>query len=290
MKWKVLITIIFILIIIYLLLTSKYNQYIFYHLLSNKPKFKYGKIKNNNFILDKPIYIFMHVCNKGEWENVFNELITHIIDSGLYDVCTTIFIGCSCEVCDVSLMDIPKKYNKAILLEKKPNDTHENETINELIEFSKSNDGYILYLHTKGITNKSVNQIYWRHFMTTYNVDLWRVCVDLLQQGYYTVGCNYFLLYLHYHYSGNYWWTTTDYLKTLDYINKKNITNRYEAEFKLLKNYKKNKHINLGTEMWISYMPMNIGLYSKNQIDFKDNYRRHNYHKKYPEEIPIIIF
>jgi hypothetical protein len=289
MKRKIIIIIIAIvvLIIIYLLLTSKYNQYIAYYLFGNKPNFKYGKIKNNNFIFDKPIYIFMHVCNKGEWENVFNELITHIIDSGLYDVCTTIFIGCSCELCDLSLKDIPKKYNKIILLPKKPNDTHENETINELIKFSKNNDGYVLYLHTKGITNKSINQIYWRHFMTTYNVDLWRVCVDLLQQGYYTVGCNY-LTYPVEHYSGNYWWTTTDYLKTLDYIEKKNITDRYKAEFKLLQNYKKGKHINLDTEIWIPFL--SLGLYSKNKINFKDNYKLHNYHKLYPEEIPIIIF
>jgi hypothetical protein len=60
-------------------------------------------------------------------------------------------------------------------------------------------------------------------------------CVEKLKE-YDTVGCN---LYLHSecrsHYSGNFWWAKTSYLRTLPYLS---MISRHEAELWLLMNHK----------------------------------------------------
>ncbi len=97
----------------------------------------------------------------------------------------------------------------------------------------------VLYMHTKGITYLNSNnpkykenlQV-WRRYMEYWNIKKAKLCVDLLMKGYDIVGTS-FKENPYNHYSGNFWWASSQYLKSLPYINKKDVSleeNRYMAE------------------------------------------------------------
>lgn len=236
-----------------------------------------------------PIFIFFHMCNQGqEWKTIILEQIELIISSKLYDNCVKIYYGCSCLDCDSQLHALLSSYSKMEKLPIQNMGSFENETISQIIAFSKSRESnaHILYMHSKGITGKSPNQNYWRDFMMAYMVRLWDVSVNILNNGYNTSGVN--SNKYSQHYSGNFWWARSDYLRRLEPVATADLNNRYLAETKIMELKEKNKHVNIGTEVWgcLYY----IGLYSKMSIDYTDDYLTHNNHMKDTDSIPISIF
>jgi hypothetical protein len=84
--------------------------------------------------------------------------------------------------------------------------------------FGKQNDGVkMLYLHTKGIRYQPNTQIYiniqaWIAYMLHFLLDSKSAT---LLDDYDTVGCNYYEG-PYKHWSGNFWWITSNYLATLN--------------------------------------------------------------------------
>jgi hypothetical protein len=101
-----------------------------------------------------------------------------------------------------------------------------------------------LYVHTKGVTridhNDNGSYSYknvenWRNIMEHFCIENWKYCTEKLG-SYDLVGCNYIphgILGVPAHFSGNFWWSTSEFLKRLDdpkmYITD-NI-DRFSAEF-----------------------------------------------------------
>lgn len=195
----------------------------------------------------KPIYVFYHICPKGDlWESIVDEQVSQLRSSGLYDKSERIYYGCSCPDCDALLMDkfqmLPKfqPLKKAIVPKCQ---THENLTVNAMLEFSRdpTTDAYVLYMHSKGITQRSAMQQEWRRLMMHWMVGHHERCVDILRRGFYTVGTLVQITLMHY--SGNFFWATSDYLRTLSPIIK--LQNRLNAENLLLSKRVSGKHVQL---------------------------------------------
>jgi len=97
-------------------------------------------------------------------------------------------------------------------------------TINKMISFSKQNpNNNILYIHTKGIRfdiNDS-KQTDWINMMTHFLLYNSNKCIEKLNDCYDSVGCNYHDGTGEHkkHYSGNFWWSKTNHLAKLEYIN-----------------------------------------------------------------------
>jgi len=133
---------------------------------------------------------------------------------------------------DYLLLSVKNLLAELLLSNGSYNSLFEIPTINKVRDFAFENkDSKILYLHTKGIsqTNKNIND--WIEMMLYFLID--KDCIDLLNE-YDTLGCNYDdgLHGLHpRHYSGNFWWATTNYLSRLP----KCVGVKFEAEFWLLK-------------------------------------------------------
>ena len=68
------------------------------------------------------------------------------------------------------------------------------------------------------------------------------------------------------HYSGNFFWFNSNYLKKLDKIN--NIYDRLSAEMILFTKYEKNKHISISNKNYFSDNIIKTGLYY-----FTNNYK-----------------
>jgi hypothetical protein len=262
----------------------------------------FAKIPRLDYSLqDRPIVIFFHVCNIGPlWKDVIHEQMHTLIASGLYAAARDIFVGCSCSRCEEEIPLVMKKYSKVIMMQSAHSvQVHENHTINSLLAYCKELDQdpcNILYLHTKGITGKSPNQLYWRRFMMVYMVELWQLCHAILSYGYSTVGVNksnlFFLQSSFMHYSGNFWWARSEYLSSLDFIPADKMHDRFQAEWKLLQKAKAGENVNIGNEVWWSVYvgPLAIGLYSKSDIDFSDLHQVHLDHMQNPWSIPLAIF
>ena len=77
--------------------------------------------------------------------------------------------------------------------------------------------------------------------MNYWLIEQYQTCINYLNKSYLTCGINVSKDYSHY--SGNFWWSTTKYIKKLSPIF--DINNRMLAEYWLLKKKVKNKNISL---------------------------------------------
>jgi hypothetical protein len=179
--------------------------------------------------------------------------VSYVLKSGLYDKATAIFYGCSCPDCDVILKNIFKTLPKFKELDKAivPNkNTHENLTINAMIEKGKSIDAYFLYIHSKGTTNKTSKQHLWRHIMSYWMIYNHDICLDILSRGFYTVG-TILQIFIFRHYTGNFFWTRSEFIGKYKPIQK--LENRYNAENIILSKRVKNKNVNLSDNLMYNY-------------------------------------
>ena len=190
---------------------------------------------------NKPIYIYIHLASINNYKDVFNNLLVYIKKSGLYDIVSEIRC-CTLGEYDINIFSDPK-----IILRFSSQDLslYESITINKLLEDSKKEDFYCLYLHTKGVTKPGhIFVESWVEYMCHFNINCYAQCIDLLKTC-DTVGVN-----LQdrenekCHYPGNFWWSKSKYIKkksvcTNDYY--------YNPEFWLTKD-KNGKY----TSLWHS--------------------------------------
>jgi hypothetical protein len=225
----------------------------------------YNTFQNNYPVVityNVPIYIFYHICPKSDDNKhhitVIDEQINDLIQSGLYDKCHTVYYGCSCEKCDEFLNDYLSQYSKFKKLESAIvpcMKSYENVTINAMLEFTKKQKHpfYGFYMHTKGTSSVSESQQSWRRFMMYFLVRNYKLCLDIMKRGFYTCGVNYNCksLFIPNHYGGNFFWFSSEYVKTLDPI--QNVENsRFDGEFWLMSKYVKNKNVCIYKERYIS--------------------------------------
>jgi hypothetical protein len=224
------------------------------------------------------INVFYHVWQVEGWELLFQQQILSLFVSGLYDACNNIYI---CINGKYPLpIDLPKfiiRYNE--------NQHNESSTLKELWTLCDySSNMKVLYFHTKGLSyglsRERTDMDAWRHYMEYYNIYKWKECVKKLD-SYDVVGTEWIQKsVLHVskqtsvigstgHYMGNFWWATSQYIKTLDvnalhefdYFHKKN-----NIDLQTFKDYnsKDNDEIlRFNSELW-------IGLNKPNYYSFED--------------------
>ena len=236
-----------------------------------------------------PIHIFIHICLIANWEEVFNEQIKTIKNSGLYNIAEKIHLGI--------LGDIKKLDNSSIFLDDKFDilyidkrlSLYEIHTINHIKSFCDNIDQevYILYIHTKGVRNVGNKDVIksWRNMMEYFLIEKYQECIKYLSV-FDTLGNNIvnshcynkddvYINELHTcHYSGNFWWSKKTYIDKLNFINLDLTHNSINTRFK--------------AENWIlsSYPNMNIG------ILFQDNTNTHPYHRyvfDYYKKIDLVV-
>ncbi len=95
----------------------------------------------------------------------------------------------------------------------RPNSGSEADTLNMIWEYCKTNDGNILYLHSKGVTKPKRGNIQdWKNLMEYFLIERYGPCVESLQTN-DVCGVNY--LGGRPHYSGNFWWATARHIRRL---------------------------------------------------------------------------
>ena len=215
----------------------------------------------------KQLTVFYHLFipnTSGTWVWWVDEQLGLIKESGLADkakvkMCITMPLGLIGQDKKDNSVYVEKSYTDVVLeyisshypfveildlrdLSIQPN-VFEGQTLKEVYSHSIKNDGYVLYIHNKGVTENFYNtwgvfgeDHRWRRYMQKHCISRWKECVSKLDEGYDCVGANYFKDF--YPFAGNFWWATTDHLKRLEspldadkYYNNNSPTNyRYAFE------------------------------------------------------------
>lgn len=170
-------------------------------------------------------YIYIHVCCINNYKEIFNNIITKIKESGLYDVVGEIRCGILGEY-DETIFQDPKIVIRDSSLDLK---LYECFTVNLIHEDSKQEDFNVLYMHTKGVTHQDSKPVKdWVNYLCYFNIYQYKMCIDFLKEN-DTVGVN-----LQdrpgelCHYAGNFWWSKSNYIQKLDCcINKSYNSSEY---------------------------------------------------------------
>jgi hypothetical protein len=158
--------------------------------------------------------IYFHIATIGQYQEIFDEIYTQFIESNLIDNVETI------NLCIVGQGDLNIQLNDKIKIHQ-DSDVNSGEffTLDKIKSFSDNcEENYkILYIHTKGVTTPNNECITdWRKYMTYFNVNQYQRCFDLLDE-YDSCGVD-LVTEPALHYSGNFWWSNSSYIKKLPTI------------------------------------------------------------------------
>lgn len=236
----------------------------------------------------KDIYIFFHICCINNYMQVTNEMIDQLIASGLYGKCKNIFYSLVGNPCT----EIKKKINsldKFHLVHLDRNISNvEYPILIEVEKFCKTNDCYILYIHTKGVSlPKDDFRQNWRKRLIEKVIMENETCISLLNEGCDIAGCGWkeklngrtlievlkkegYMAAAYSHYSGNLWWANSEYIKKLPSMEK--IKDKYDK-------YKKDDFLEYRTqcEFWIGMCEdIKVGING----ELNKEYSNKNYHQE----------
>ena len=193
----------------------------------------------------KPV-IFMHVATLHNYQEIIDDVITRLLDSGLINDINFINFNVVGDR-DINLNKLPYIYHNKVIITK--NGTlldYELSTIQLISDYihDTTHNIPILYLQTLSVSPynykipgyKDRRELYFYFAINKY-----KKCLKVLN-SYDVCGCNWnkdMTLFKRYppHFSGNIWWSNSEYLKTLPnfewLIDKKNyiLDFRHQAEF-----------------------------------------------------------
>jgi hypothetical protein len=146
--------------------------------------------------------------------------MTKLITSGLYNEVDYIFTGISATSADDVnwFMELLSSYEKFFPILHNDNDG-EKPTMRLLANYAKENECYIMYFHTKAVSNTGYNNTLWRWSMDYNLIYKHKECIELLDKGADAVGPNLRKnthVGYHPHFSGTYWWSTSKYIQSLN--------------------------------------------------------------------------
>ena len=178
-------------------------------------------------------YVYIHICCFNNWKEIVHTFLKKMVVSKLYFAISEV----RCVVLgNGDISDLIQKYSKIrVIFQSDDTSFYERKILQLLHENSQRENFYVLYLHTKGIkyngTNKKIND--WVEYMTYFNVSQFKNILKLLKYN-DVVGVNLEDKPEHpVHFSGNFWWSKSKYIRTLDtkYLHNwwenPNITKKY---------------------------------------------------------------
>jgi hypothetical protein len=181
---------------------------------------------------------FMHVCMINDWMDILDEQVTIMKESGLYDEMRVCNIGAIGQFMQLEKLNeyIKKNDKLQFVVHSEDLKRYEYLTLRYIKEVcDKGSDFYGFYVHSKGVSYPAppYNEggKYWRDYMNHYVIRDWKEDVRHLDLGYDTCGVKYINKKWPPHYSGNFFWFKSLYVKDhlLD-VNRMNLKDRFNAE------------------------------------------------------------
>lgn len=188
-----------------------------------------------------------HIFCKNNWGFVFNEQIDKIINTGLLSKLDKLFITVIFN--NENELDLIYKKINGLNIEiiYKSNNSREYEfpALNFIKELCDNNDCYVFYMHTKGVSIDESNMRWyhgsdniehlrdcvndWREYMEYFIIEKHELCFNVLENC-DACGVN-LIKEPTKHFSGNFWWSKSEYIKKLPSLNSLDLNHRWNAEF-----------------------------------------------------------
>jgi hypothetical protein len=193
------------------------------------------------------IYGFYHVCLINDWVDIVTKQLNSLTESSLLSKTNSLFVSILGDKLQQNIfIDLIKDFDNIQIVISSPNILlYEEPILNYLKYLSENEYFYCYYLHAKGVSITEENKTWyhnsqdlnhlkncindWREFMEYFQIYRFEDNVNLLDR-FDTCGVNY-CEEPSPHYSGNFWWTKSDYIKTLNELPKLTSQNRWLAEF-----------------------------------------------------------
>lgn len=161
---------------------------------------------------------YIHICQVEGWKRSYDLIFDSVKKSGLYDATEEIRIGI---VNDTGKVIPDERFNdeKINIIYVGRCRQYERPTLLHMREQSEYESCKYWYMHTKGIRHfgksNERNIINWINLLLYWVVSKWKGAVNVLDT-HDTYGCLYIARgQFEPHYSGNFWWATSKYVKTL---------------------------------------------------------------------------
>lgn len=182
--------------------------------------------------------VYLHTYCRKDYQHIVLDKIRKLKLSGLWDNINKFYIPVSGmrEQDKEFFEDLKYLSNKIKIFEHiNPVFNNEPDTLNFIRNRSEKfeNNTPILYMHTKGVSyehyivNKNVKA--WVRYLDLFVIGHWKECIQSLSTHDVAGGC--YSNQPKKHFSGNFWWANSDYIKTLPYLDKENIKPLERGEF-----------------------------------------------------------
>jgi hypothetical protein len=197
--------------------------------------------------MEKKIYGFYLVVTINDWREVFLEQINSIINSDLFKKTDKLFIRVY-HIQNDDLIFVKNKVEDYSNVEVSHTQVNEFEfgILGMIQDLSINENFYCYYLHTKGVSITKDNMFKyhkstdltvlknniesWRRYMEYFLIDKFQDNIGNLSIGYDACGVQYTTNPVQ-HFSGNFWWSKSEYIKTLPKIISIDKTKRHNAEY-----------------------------------------------------------
>ena len=157
--------------------------------------------------------IYLHICAINNWREIVKKIFDRIRSSGLYDKIESVrytLLG-DFECLNDEMFKDPKFHN---IVYSPQLDLYESVTLNKLWYAAQQEEEFnVLYLHSKGVSYNGKNDTItkWVEYLTYFNIDRYADCLEQLKDN-DVVGVNIYN-FIMLHYSGNFWWSKSSYIK-----------------------------------------------------------------------------
>ena len=206
--------------------------------------------------------VYLHTYCRKDYRHIVLDKIRKLKLSGLWDNMEKFFIPVSgMREQDKEFFEDLKLLSSKIKIFEHINPVFNNEpdTLNYIKNRAEKfeNNKPILYMHTKGVTydhpilDKNVKA--WVRYLDLYTIGHWKECIEALES--YNTSGGFYNPEPMKHYSGNFWWANSDYIKTLPSLDKDNIKPLERGEFWICSQSDKNKLIGYvpGIDLYKNY-------------------------------------
>lgn len=205
-----------------------------------KLKFRYGKQIS---LSNTPIYGVYYICCIGEYKQIVKEQLTLLQQSGLLSKTQILY----CFICQYNpdIIDILHPFQSKLKIISTTENLYEKYALENFRNYIPSSMifYYMYYFHTKGVSRDPIKHKVFhdrRQNLDFFILKNYEVCIFWLDNRYDAVGTS-LSLYPSLHFSGNFWWTTSQHLDRLP----KTLRHTYYAPEMYICSYPEGKYISV---------------------------------------------
>lgn len=189
------------------------------------------------------VNVFYHLACMGNWQEVFSEQVQQLGKNGFNEISLTI-LGSPDDVIQATTICKELNCSPRVVFHDSELTNFERPALLAIENHAHQNDGYVLYLHSKGVSNPADDtKVKWRRLMMRELIEKWEHCVLELPH-YDIIGVNWRDMQPVPHFCGNFWYASTHYLRTLPLFEQYYDNPRYQIWDSIASK-------RLGCEFWI---------------------------------------